>query len=147
MYIGAGVMHCVCYNTFSGPFTLHVGFIYTGLSDGRIIRFDSGLKAYATVQRLGEPPYDKCGKLHLRSSWQWIQKWNCKHVTRHGYTSGHINSSFPTIPEVLWSYREREKVFFTPCGSRNIIILHEHGEKDAIWTFQKRQSIIINEPK
>ena len=47
---------------------------------------------------------------------------------------------------MLWSYRERKSC--TPCGSHNIIFLHEHGEKDTIWTFQKRQrSIIINEPK
>ncbi len=39
------------------------GNMYTGLADGRIIMFnDTG---YVTVARMGQPPYDKCGKMCL----------------------------------------------------------------------------------
>ena len=36
------------------------GNMYTGLADGRIVVFnDTG---YETVVRMGQPPYDQCGK-------------------------------------------------------------------------------------
>ena len=39
-----------------------VGFIYTGLGDGRVVRLDSDLQHYTTVMRVGKPPYDQCGE-------------------------------------------------------------------------------------
>ena len=34
--------------------------MYTGLNDGRIIKFND--TSFTTVIRLGSPPYDNCGK-------------------------------------------------------------------------------------
>ena len=42
-----------------------VGHVYSGLADGRIIRFDQECVTYTTVARMGKPPYDKCGKEYM----------------------------------------------------------------------------------
>lgn len=44
-----------------------IGFIYTGLGDGRVVRLDSDLQHYTTVTRVGKPPYDQCGE------WQTVR--------------------------------------------------------------------------
>jgi len=36
--------------------------VYTGLLDGRIIKVDLKEETYSLVTRMGDPPYDKCGK-------------------------------------------------------------------------------------
>ena len=39
---------------------IFVGNMYSGLADGRIIKFTDD--SITTVARLGSPPYDRCGK-------------------------------------------------------------------------------------
>ena len=95
-------------STISWPFAPHIGFIYTGLSDGRIIRFDSGLKAYTTVQRLGEPPYDKCGKLHLKSFQAFLPYLKCYGVTEREKVVHHVD---PTISSFCMNMERK-----TPSG-------------------------------
>ena len=59
---------------FVGPeaFAIDVdGNIYTGLVDGRIIRFND--TSYTTIIRMGSPPYDKCGGFGLMIV-TWFQK-------------------------------------------------------------------------
>ena len=38
------------------------GHVYTGLVDGRVIKVDLQKETYSLVARMGDPPYDKCGK-------------------------------------------------------------------------------------
>lgn len=42
--------------------SFHLGDIYSGLGDGRIIRVSKNLSSYVTIVRTGQPPYDGCGE-------------------------------------------------------------------------------------
>ena len=37
------------------------GFLYTGLTDGRVVKINPETETFDVLTRMGDPPYDDCG--------------------------------------------------------------------------------------
>ena len=49
------VYHCV------PLYHIIVGYLYTGLMDGRVVKIDLQTESYTLVTRMGDSPYTNCG--------------------------------------------------------------------------------------
>ena len=38
-----------------------IGFLYTGVIDGRVVKINPKTETYDVLTRMGDPPYTECG--------------------------------------------------------------------------------------